>query len=427
MSSESATATTQDREESVHWRSIPQMAAVCGLVLCIYAFVDDQRQFAYSYLTAFMFFLSIGLGSLFLVLMHHLFDAGWSAPIRRFQEHLACLLFPWLMVAFIPIGFLGPEHIYGWMNADPATDHALAVKQVLFNKPVWYSLTVGLFLLWGWLTHRLRYWSLQQDKAGTDAFEGKLLFPENVFTFITKNIQGLPYSKDNQQVLCTRMMRLHAAYGILLFAFSLTAGAIFWMKSIQHQFFSTMYGVYYFAASVWISIAIAWIIARILKAKGHLPMVHRTQFYFLGTLLLAFTVFYAYIHFSQYFLIWNAAIPEETFWYVLREQGTWAYVSWTIIIGHFFIPFLILLRIDGKLTNKVMVPVIVWVMLMHYVDMYFNVMPEIHKTGPDPALADLGAMLLLGGSLAWVFIRNLFAHPICPQKDPRMGEAIEHH
>ena len=191
MSSESATATTQDREESVHWRSIPQMAAVFGLVLCIYAFVDDQRQFAYSYLTAFMFFLSIGLGSLFLVLMHHLFDAGWSAPIRRFQEHLACLLFPWLMVAFIPIGFLGPEHIYGWMNADPATDHALAVKQVLFNKPVWYSLTVGLFLLWGWLTHRLRYWSLQQDKAGTDAFEGKPLFPENVFTFITKNMRRL--------------------------------------------------------------------------------------------------------------------------------------------------------------------------------------------------------------------------------------------
>ena len=438
MNSETATVTAQDREESVHWRSIPQMAAGFGLVLCIYSFVDDKQQFAYSYLTAFMFFLSIGLGSLFLVLMHHLFDAGWSAPIRRFQEHLACLLFPWLMVAFIPIGFMGPEHIYGWMKingmspAELATipqhaQHALAVKQVLFNKPVWYSLTVGLFLLWGWLTHRLRYWSLQQDKAGTDAFEGKLLFLEHLFAFITKKIQGLPFSKDNQQVLCTRMMRLHAAYGILLFAFSLTAAAIFWMKSIQHQFFSTMYGVYYFAASVWVSISVAWIIARILKAKGHLPMLHRLQFYHLGTLLLAFTVFYAYIHFSQYFLIWNAAIPEETFWYVLREKGTWAYVSWTIVLGHFLVPFLILLRIDGKLTAKVMIPVIIWVLLMHYVDMYFNVMPELHPNGPEPALADLGALLLMGGLLAWIFIRNLFAHPLCPQKDPRMGEAIEHH
>jgi len=87
---------------------------------------------------------------------------------------------------------------------------------------------------------------------------------------------------------------------------------------------------------------------------------------------------------------------------------------------------LILLRIDGKLTNKVMVPVIIWVMLMHYVDMYFNVMPELHPNGPEPALADLGSLLLMGGLLAWIFIRNLFSHPLCPQKDPRMGEAIEH-
>ena len=374
-----------------------------------------------------MFCLSIGLGSLFRVLMHHLFDAGWSVPIRRYLEHLSCLLFPWLAIAFIPIGFMGPEYIYKWMSADPHTDHALHAKMFLFNKPAWYMISGSLFLLWGWLTQRLRYWSLQQDKSGTPEFEGKLLFPEHLMAGFSRNLQGLPFEKDNQQVLCTRMMRIHAGYGILMFAATLTAGSIFWMKSIQHQFFSTMYGVYYFAGSVWVSIAVAWIIARILKAKGHLPMLHRLQFYHLGTLLLAFTLFYAYIHFSQYFLIWNAAIPEETFWYVLREQGSWAYVSWLIIIGHFFIPFLMLLRIDVKLTNKMMVPVFIWVLLMHYMDMYFNVMPEIHPTGPSLALADLGAVLLLGGSFAWIFIHNLFNHPICPQRDPRMGEAIEHH
>ena len=427
MSSESATTPVQDREESVNWHNIPQIAVVFGLLLCIYGFVADKEQFAYSYLTAFMFCLSIGLGSLFLVLMHHLFDAGWSVPIRRYLEHLSCLLFPWLAIAFIPIGFMGPEYIYKWMSADPHTDHALHAKMFLFNKPAWYMISGGLFLLWGWLTQRLRYWSLQQDKSGTHEFEGELLFPEHLMAGFSRNLQGLPFEKDNQQVLCTRMMRIHAGYGILMFAATLTAGSIFWMKSIQHQFFSTMYGVYFFAGSVWVSIAVAWIIARILKAKGHLPMLHRLQFYHLGTLLLAFTVFYAYIHFSQYFLIWNAAIPEETFWYVLREQGSWAYVSWLIIIGHFFIPFLMLLRIDVKLTNKMMVPVFIWVLLMHYMDMYFNVMPEIHPTGPSLALADLGAVLLLGGSFAWIFIHNLFNHPICPQRDPRMGEAIEHH
>ena len=439
MSTETATnASPADRTEAVNWRSIPQIAAVFGLLLCIYGFVDDKQQFAFSYLTAFMFCLSVGLGSLFLVLVHHLFDAGWSVPIRRYLEHLACLLFPWLMFAFLPIGFLGPEYIYGWMKfSGMAPDevakvpahaiHAWQGKTALFTMPKWFFVSAALFAFWGWLTHRLRYWSLQQDKSGTPEFEGKMKFPEQIITAFYTKCQGLPLEKEEQQVLCTRMMRIHSAYGILAFAVTLTAGAIFWMKSIQHQFFSTMYGVYYFAGSVWLSISLAWIIGRIMKAKGHLPMLHSLQFYHLGTMLLAFTVFYAYIHFSQYFLIWNAAIPEETFWYVLREQGSWAIVCWIIIIGHFFMPFLTLLRIDGKLTNKVMVPIFVWVILMHYVDMYFNVMPELHKEGPDLALADLGAVLFIGGTLAAIFIRNLFAHPIVPLKDPRMGEAIKHH
>ncbi|MDP6903313.1 MAG: hypothetical protein QF406_02585 [Verrucomicrobiota bacterium] len=426
--SEAVTTTTQESEETANWRSIPQIAVVIGLVLCIYGLVQDKQQFAFSYLTAFMFCLSLGLGSLFLVLVHHLFDAGWSSPIRRYCEHLACLLFPWLGLAFIPIGFLGPEYIYPWMRIeDPHADHALHVKMALFNKPVWYAASVILFLLWGWLTHRLRYWSLQQDKSGTPDFEGKLLFPEHLMVGFYRKFQGLPYEKDQQQVVCTRMMRIHSAYGILLFAFTLTLGAILWMKSIQHQFFSTMYGVYYFAGSLWMSISVAWIIGRILKAKNIIPQLHTLQFYNLGTMLLAFTVFYAYIHFSQYFLIWNAAVPEETFWYVLREKGSWAYVSWALIIGHFLIPFLALLRIDVKLTNRVMVPIFVWVLLMHYMDMYFNVMPEIHETGPSPALADLGSLLLLGGALIWVFMRNLFSHPVILMKDPRMGEALERH
>ena len=426
--SEAVTTTSQESEETTNWRSIPQIAVGIGLVLCIYGLVQDKQQFAFSYLTAFMFFLSLGLGSLFLVLVHHLFDAGWSSPIRRYCEHLACLLFPWLGLAFIPIGFLGPEYIYPWMRIeDPHADHALHVKMALFNKPTWYAASGVLFLLWGWLTHRLRYWSLQQDKSGTPDFEGKLLFPEHLFVGIYRNIQGLPFEKDQQQVVCTRMMRIHSAYGIILFAFSLTLGAILWMKSIQHQFFSTMYGVYYFAGSLWMSISVAWIIGRILKAKNIIPQLHTLQFYNLGTMLLAFTVFYAYIHFSQYFLIWNAAVPEETFWYVLREKGSWAYVSWALIIGHFLIPFLALLRIDVKLTNRVMVPVFIWVLLMHYMDMYFNVMPEIHEAGPSPALADLGAMLFLGGALVWIFMRDLFSHPVILMKDPRMGEALERH
>ena len=108
--------------------------------------VTGAKQFAYSYLTAFMFFLSICLGSLFLVILHHLMDANWSVPIRRFLEHIACLLFPWMLILFIPILLLAKSQIYPWMHLDPHTDHALHVKAALFNENAFYVVSVSLFL-----------------------------------------------------------------------------------------------------------------------------------------------------------------------------------------------------------------------------------------------------------------------------------------
>ena len=178
---------------------------------------------------------------------------------------------------------------------------------------------------------------------------------------------------------------------------------------------------------MWVTLGTTYAIALVMKRTDTIPIIAREQLHCIAQWRFAFTVFYAYIHFSQYFLQWNAAIPEETFWYVRRDQGTWAIVGWTLIIGHFLIPFLVLLRIDVKLAKAIMIPVAVWVWLMHYMDMQFNIMPLIHSQGPDPEISDLGTLLFIGGTLAWLFLRDFSSHPPCPQKDPRMHEAIEHH
>src|SRR5689334_14091958 len=99
------------------WRNVPTILMVVGLVLSIIGFAVDRKEFAYSWLLAFMFFLSICLGALFLVIAHHLFDAGWSVPIRRFCEHIACLL-PWMAIPFIIIALLARSQIYPWMNSN---------------------------------------------------------------------------------------------------------------------------------------------------------------------------------------------------------------------------------------------------------------------------------------------------------------------
>ena len=361
--------------------------ALIGLLL-------KPAEFAYSWLLAFMFFLSLCLGALFLVMAHHLFDAGWSVPIRRFCEHISSLLFPWMALLFIPIALFA-KTIYPWMTIDPHTDHALAAKQPLFSVPMFYVVAAACFVIWGILSHRLRFWSLEQDKTGA----------------------AQP----------TYRMRFYSGFGIVLYAVTLTIAVVMWVKSLQYQWFSTMYGVYYFAGSVWTMLATAYVITMILDRMGVLSEVlHEHQYYFLGSLLFAFTVFYAYIHFAQYFIIWNGNMPEETFWYVVREQGTWWYVGLVIIFGHFFIPFLGLLRIDVKHVFSYMVPLCVWAWLMHWVDLSFNIMPIPYANG-FPFLwlwLHIGCWAFMAGLLGMLFLREYAKHPPFPIKDPRLIEAM---
>jgi hypothetical protein len=372
------------------WKPVPIILMSLGTIGAIVGLIFARKQFLFSWLTAYMFFLSIILGSLFLVIVHHLFDANWSVPLRRINEHMACL--SWVMaILFIPI-LIFPKDVYGWMTqAHP--DHALLTKYPLLTMAGFYIASIACFVVWIFFSFRLRHWSLEQDKTGA--------------------------------AICTLKMRVLASFGVVFFALSLTMAAILWMKALQHNWFSTMYGVWYFAGSAWLTLATLYVITATLKRQGPLrEVVGKTQFYFIGSLLFAFTVFHAYVTFSQYFIIWNANIPEETFWYVWREKGTW--YSWGIflIFGHFFIPFLSLLRIDAKLWYPWMLAIAIWAWIMHYWDVAFNILPVIHPEGVSFHWLDLTCFAFFAGILSVSFIYSYFRHPPFPQKDPRMAETL---
>src|SRR5882724_9267491 len=91
------------------WSKLPAILMTVGGALCVGGAGIDFKIFGFSWLLAFMFYLSLTLGTLFLVLVHHLTDAGWSVGIRRFCEHIASLLFPWLAILFIPILILSKQ------------------------------------------------------------------------------------------------------------------------------------------------------------------------------------------------------------------------------------------------------------------------------------------------------------------------------
>ncbi len=383
------------------WQRLPgQLMGIGGLIALgglLYSWKHDGLvNFGFSWLVAFMFFLSLSLGALFLVIAHHLFDAGWSVPTRRFCEHISSLLFPWLAILFIPVAVLAPR-LFPWMKmlADHDPDHALIAKYPIFTPPGFYLVSIGCFVIWWFLSSRLRFWSIKQDETGSAE--------------------------------CTHKMRFLSYIGIFLFGFSLTFASILWMKGLQHQWFSTMYGVQYFAGSVWLALATVYVITMILDRQRVLTdVLHEHQFYFLGSLLFAFTVFYAYVSFGQYFIIWNANMPEETFWFVVREKGSWFWVSMVIIFGHFFLPFLALLRIDVKSNFALMVPIAIWAWLMHFNDMCFNILPVRFPDGFPFAWVwlPLGIMAFMGGLLTKAFLKLYASSAPFPQKDPRLIEAM---
>jgi hypothetical protein len=388
------------------WRNVPAICMVIGGIGAaagFFGFGGDHRQFAFSWLVAFMFFLSLCLGGMFLTIVHHLFDASWSVPTRRTCEHLACLAGWPMFVLFLPIAFLAKK-LYHWMNELDLPNHALKAKHPLFTIPGFYIVMVVCFGFWFLWSNRLRYWSLEQDKTGA--------------------------------ANCTKQMRFYACTGVVGFALTLTIAAIMWMKALMYEWFSTMYGVCYFAGSVWMTLATVYVITLLLQRTTRLREVVRDRtYYFIGSLMFAFTVFWAYVNFSQYFIIWNANMPEETFWFVKREVGTWFVTGAIIIIfGHFFIPFLSLLRIDVKLKLVTMLPLCAWAWLMHFIDMEFQVMPEMHPNGiftfsfpfiTMGLFVDVACFLFIGGVLAQIFLRSLNQHPVYPLKDPRMAEALE--
>jgi hypothetical protein len=376
------------------WRKVPGILMVLGAVLSVIGVAINRAEFGFCWLLAFMFFLSVALGGLFLTMIHHLTDAGWSVATRRFCEHIGALLFPWLALLFMPVLILAPK-IYHWMKLNPDTDRVLSVRWPLFTWPGFAIVSAVIFGIWWLLSSRLRFWSLRQDETG--------------------------------DAVCTHRMRFHSGWGILAFAATVTLSSILWMNSLQYQWHSTVYGLYFFASCAFVGTATAYFITMMLQRQGILTGVLRdNQFYYLGTLLFAFTLLYSYFGFAQYFVVWNGNIPDETFWYLIRERHWWWGLDMLIIFGHFLLPFLVLLPIWVKTNFKIVFWICLWSWAMNFADLAFNILPALHPHNyPFKWIwLQFGCFAFMGGLLSLVFLKNFNAHAPYPGKDPRLLEAM---
>jgi hypothetical protein len=369
-------------------------AGVLGVVLCALSYFQDSRSFFASYLTAFSFFLALSLGAIFFVMVQHLARVGWSVTVRRTAETLAnnLLILP---VLFLPL-LLGVHDLFEWSHEEVrAVDKLIQAKAAYLNQPFFFTRTIFYFAVWAFLG----WWFLRTSRLQDE-------------------------TKD--PALSTRMGKV-ATIGLILFGLTSTFYAIDWIMSIDAHWFSTMFGVYFFAGAVVAFYCTLVLVLTWLKSTGHLKTsVNAEHYHDMGKLLFGHNIFWTYIAFSQFMLIWYANIPEETLFFLHRGEGAWKAVSLSLPWLHFVAPFLFLMSHNIKRRPGLLAAGAALLLVMCYVDIYWLIQPNFHHHGPHFGLSDVGSLLAIGGFYLFFLIHNLRQAPLIPVGDPRLKECLSY-
>jgi hypothetical protein len=380
-------------------RALGVVVGASGLALAVGA-VTEPRQFFHSYLFGYVVALDVSLGALFWVLVHHVADAGWSVGLRRVFENVSRAVIP-LAVLFLPIlvgVFTG--NLYQWYDfvhgsepEDGHLNHLWHVKHVWFSTPFLLARLALYFGVWIIYSVKMRNWSAEQDSVGGAAL--------------------------------TRKMQWWAPSGLALLGLTATFFAFDVVMSLQYTWFSTIFGVYFWAGGIRGSLATGVLVVLALRAAGHLRHTITVEhLHDAAKLMFGFTVFWAYIAFSQYFLIWYGNMPEETQFYLLRRNGAWYPISILLPILYFVVPFFMLLPRAHKRSPAWLAVISVWILVMHAYDVYWQVMPVLHPDTVHPSYLDAAAPVCLFGVVLLATVWGLRRLPLIPVRDARLGESV---
>jgi len=378
-----------------------------GIVLTLVGAQVIGLQYALAaYHVGVMGVLAICLGSLFWVMLFHMFSATWSVTLRRQFENVMRAM--WLcLILILPIMILEVTSkgvLFTWMDpAHVGGDPIYQAKAGYLNVPFFLLRLAIYFTLWLTLVRKFWGWQRKQDETGDRWLTNKARFT--------------------------------SAWGLVIFGLTTAFAAFDWLMSLDYHFFSTMWGVYFFAGSAYSAMAVNIIITRGLSAMGKMNGVvtveHRHD---QAKLLFAFTVFWAYIGFSQYFLIWYANIPEETSYFLARKVN-YPELTFALVVGHFCLPFLLLLPRPMKRSGAVITVMAIWAVVIHFTDMYWIIRPmaDAHllqqgekPLGLEALWVDLAGIVGVVGLFAAVVIRNVFTGPLIPLNDPRLPGCLHH-
>ena len=374
------------------------IAGGAGLLLTLLGGLFSPQKALLSYLIAVLYWLGLSLGALALVMANHAAGARWNVVIRRLNETIAAAA-PLFIVLFIPL-LLGAKQIWTWVEPPPGlpkeTVELLAHKRPYLNFGAFVARAALYFLVWGALSWLLRAWSLQQDESGAAAL--------------------------------TRKQRRLSAPGMVALMLTVTFASFDWLMSLQPNWYSTIFGLYVFAGAFLASLSLLALVVTGLRSAGT-PLgriISAEHQHNVGKLMLAFTAFWAYMAFSQYMLIWAGNLPAEVTWIVARSRGVWRPVGVLILIGHFVVPFFLLLSRDLKRSPPALAAVAAWILVIHYVDLYWVVMPALSLETLGAHWTHFTAFVGVGGvSVAAAVLLLRGGRPV-PVRDPYLEDSLRY-
>ena len=364
-----------------------------GLVLGLVHFMIDSQTAWYGYILAYVFLITVVVGALFLFALEYVAGADWSVPLRRVTEFFASAV-PLLIILVIPL-LLNIKNIFPWADGSLAGDKSMQSKSPYLNTTFFIIRSVICIGLWSLFNFMMSRNSIKQDETGDQSLTKKNIILSAIF--------------------------------IPVFAITLTMSAVDWVMSLSPLWYSTIYGIYFFAGSVLAALSAVTITVILLREKGYMhPRMNDEHYFSLGALLFAFINFWAYIAFSQFMLIWYANLPEETNWFIARYQGGWMFVSFLLIIVHFVVPYATLLSQPAKMDPKKLKFISIWILGAHLIDLVWLIMPNL-KNGSYSIFSvvlQFSFTVAIVGLLILIIYYKSKKINLVPIKDPKLEKGL---
>lgn len=373
-----------------------KLALFSGIIslLAIFYFNKENTNFYLDYLSVFSYFISLSIGATFLVLLMHLTRAGWGVVVRRIPEHLMSLL-PIYALLFVPILF-GLDTIFEWLNPDViATDYLVQKKLPYLNLTFFIIRNIIYFTVFAIVSRY--YWvrSVRQDSV--------------------KKADGLQLTKNMQR---------RSPIAILAMALATSFASFDWLMSLYSHWFSTIFGIYYFAGCMVFLLSVTIITYELLLKLNIIKDVPTNEhFHDLSKLLYGFVIFWSYVAFSQYFLTWYANIPEFTQWYYPRLHNGWDTVFYALIIFHFLLPLFGFMSRHVKRNSIGRVAFSIIFIVIHYVDIRFLIYPNSFKKYHEISLIEGSLIVSFALIVIPLIAFKIVNHQKIPINDPRLEES----